>query len=481
MAGIPHHALENYLARLIEKGYKVAICEQVSDPKAAKGLVEREVVRVVTPGTVIEPNLLEVKANNYLAALVWEGEEAGLAHIDITTSEFATTQLPLTRIRAELERLHPSEILHPRDLDLPFPSSNVSLTPLEGIWFETEMARETLLNHFGAASLEGYGCAHLPLAVGAAGAILYYLQQTQKTALGQITRLATYSTESFMVLDEATRHNLELFQGGRLGTGGLSLLSCIDLTKTAMGGRLLRRWLGQPLLDIKEIERRQGAVTYFHVDTLRRTRTISLLSQIGDLERWVNRARAGLATPREVVAMRRSLEVVPQVREELREEVSWLATELKPCDDLVTLIGKAIVEEPPPSVGEGVVRGGFSPELDELRSASRNAKQYLADLERSERARTGIKSLKVGYNKVFGYYIEVTSANLKQVPPEYIRKQTLVGAERFFTAELKEYETLILNAQERMADPETTLFRHVCQQIGSAAERVLGWRGPWPR
>jgi len=473
MAGIPCHALDNYLARLINKGYKVAICEQLSQPKG-KGLVDRDVIRVVTPGTVVEPGLLEGKANNYLAALVADREQAGVAYVDITTSEFQTTQLSWESVPSELERLRPSELIAPRgsELDaLPFPA-----TFLDERWFELETARQLLLDHFGASSLEGYGCAHLPLAIRAAGAIIYYLSQTQKVALGQLTRLATYSTQSFMALDPQTRRNLELFQSIRLGTTAGSLLSVIDLTKTAMGGRLLRKWLGQPLLDITQIEQRLDAVAWFHASAARRARTIALLSQIADLERLVNRIRSGIAAPRELVALRRSLEVISPLRQVFEEEPSaldWLSARLKPCQDIVALISQAVAEEPPQTLGQGVIKEGFSPELDEIRSASKDAKKYLANLERQERERTGIKSLKVGYNKVFGYYIEVSKPNLAQVPADYIRKQTLVAAERFFTPQLKEYESLILNAQERIAELEGIIFRQVSSQVGAAAERIL--------
>ena len=474
MAGIPYHALDNYLARLINKGYKVAICEQTSEPKAGKGIVDREVVRVVTPGTVIEPNLLELKTNNYLASVVIEGEESGIAYIDITTSEFATTQIPAENAPLELERLHPSEVLIPRSAQMPQSWFQAPATQLDDEWFELDTARQTLLDTLGAASLEGYGCAHLPLAIRAAGAILEYLGQTQKGALGQINSLATYSTESFMTLDAQTRRNLELFQSSRLGLTSGSLLSVIDLTRTPMGGRLLKKWLGQPLLDTGKLEERQQAVSYFH--SPRRTEVTSLLGKLSDIERLINRVRADIATPRELVALRRSLEQVPLLKALVEEgDLEWLYSELKPCDDIVALISHAIVDDPPATVAEGdVIKKGFASELDELRSTSSDAKKYLADLEKTERGRTGIKSLKMGYNKVFGYYIEVTSPHVHRVPDEYIRKQTLVGAERYFTPQLKEYESLILSAESRIAELENAIFRQVCRQVGGWGDRILG-------
>jgi DNA mismatch repair protein MutS len=474
MAGIPYHALDNYLARLINRGHKVAICEQLTPP--GKGLVERDVVRVVTPGTVVEPGLLEVTANNYLVSVVVDSDRAGLAHVDITTSEFATAQIPLDHLMPELERLHPSEVLVPRNLDMPDLERFGALTRIDEIWSDLETAQQGLLDHFGAATLEGYGCAHLPLAVRAAGAILRYLQENQKGALGLLTRLSTYSTERYMLLDAQTRRNLELFQSSRQGTVAGSLLSVIDLTRTPMGGRLLKKWLGYPLLGVAQLTERQDAVGIFHGNNIARGRLMGLLHQIGDLERLVNRVRGGQANPKELVALRRSLEVVPEVKAVLAEAGSpeWLAARVQACDEVAALIGQAVADDPPVSLDEGgVIRSGFSADLDQLRSASKDAKQYLANLERQERERTGVKSLKVGYNRVFGYYIEVSRANMPSVPVDYIRKQTLTGAERFFTMELKEYESQVLNAQEKMAELESTLFRQVCRQVGGWGEQIM--------
>jgi len=479
LAGIPYHALDNYLARLVNRGYKVAICEQMTQPGETKGLVEREVVRVVTPGTVVEPGLLDSKANNYLTSIVLGNNKAGIAYVDITTSEFATTQIPLARMLPELERLRPSEIIAADSSDLPALELTAPVTRLDNYRFELEIARQTLLDHFKVAALDGYGCAHLPLAISAAGAIVHYIQETQKGALGQLTGLSTYSTDSFMALDEQTQTNLELFRSASSGTIDSSLLSIIDLTKTAMGGRLLRRWLSQPLLDIDELIKRQDAIEWFHSNTLPRNQTISLLSKTADLERLINRVRSDIANPRELVALRRGLEVIPKLIEIVEggssnSPINWLKEELKPRQDVVDLIGEAIADEPSSSLSEGnVIRKGFSEELDSLRLASQNAKQYLANLERQEQEKTGIKSLKVGYNRVFGYYIEVSKPNLPQVPENYIRKQTLVGGERFFTPELKEYESLILNARDRIGELEADIFHRVCRQISTASERIL--------
>jgi len=472
MAGIPHHALDNYLAKLINRGHKVAICEQLTPP--GKGLVERDVIRVVTPGTVVEPNLLASKSNNYLGSLIIAGEEAGIAYVDITTSEFATTQLPAERLLPELERLQPRELLIPENAQeyaqLPF-----TMTRLDDYWFDPEIAQESLLEHFSVTTLEGYGCARLPLAIRAAGALIHYVKETQKETLPQLNKLATYSTDSFMTLDGQTIRNLELFQGGRWGEAGHSLLSIIDLTKTAMGGRLLRNWLGHPLLDLTTLNRRQEAVGWLHENSLARQKTISLLTDIADLERLVNRVVSGRVMPRELLALRSSLEKVPDLKVAMADGdfMNWLNGELRPCPDIVDLIARAIADEPGDLEQGGVIKESFSTELDEVRRSSHQAKQYLAGLEQRERQRTGIKSLKVGYNRVFGYYIEVSRANVNLVPPDYVRKQTLAEAERFFTPELKEYESLILNAQEKIADLEASIFRQLCQQIAAVSEQIL--------
>lgn len=478
MAGIPYHALDNYLARLINKGYKVAICEQVTKPGETKGIVERDVVRVVTPGTVIEPNLLDSKANNYLVSLVSGDDMAGIAYIDVSTSEFAVTQLPLARVKAELERLRPSELIIPESMELP-DLGELPVTRLEDYWFELETARETVLKHFGVATLAGYGCAHLPLAIAAAGSIVHYVQETQKGVLGQLTRLGTYSTESFMALDAQTQNNLELFRASRSGVTAGSLLSVIDLTRTPMGSRLLKRWLGQPLLDITELVKRQDAISWFYDQTLARNQTATLLDQVADLERLINRVRGGVVIPRELISLKHSLEVVPKLVEvfsssQYGDTIAWLKDEMKPREDVVELIDDALEDPQQTALGEGgVVRKGFDEELDKLRLASSSAKQYLANLEREEREKTGIKALKIGFNNVFGYYIEVSKANLSQVPESYTRKQTLVNGERFFTPELKEYESLILNARDRIGELEANIFRRICRQIATVSERIL--------
>ena len=479
LAGIPYHSLEANLARLIKKGYRVAICEQVSDPATSKGIVDREVVRVVTPGTVIEDALLEQKANNYLAALVVEGDAVGLSWVDITTSEFATAQFDLVHLPVEIARLMPSEVLVPEGQDDVDVGSDVMLTPLLPDAFHAEWARDTLLRHFGVASLESFGCEGKTLAVRAAGAVIDYLQDTQRSSVGQITTLYTHSTADYMVLDAQTRRNLELYEGGRWGAVNASLLSVLDVTKTSMGGRLLRRWLGQPLLDVERLVRRQDAVEWFHRSALRRERVVMHLEAVSDMERLVNRVRGHTATPRDLVSLAGSLDAAPKIKDILGEDddadkVHWLAENIADNIEVVELMGQAIADDPPLSVGDGnVIRAGFSPDLDEVRGASRNAQDYIARLEQKERERTGIRSLKVGYNRVFGYYIEISNSNLDQAPDDYVRRQTLVGGERFITPEMKEYESLILNAQDRISELEGALFRQVCQQVAGYAEPIL--------
>jgi DNA mismatch repair protein MutS len=502
LAGIPYHALDGYLAKLINKGYKVAIVEQLTKPGETKGLVERDVVRLVTPGTVVEPNLLNSKVNNYLVAVALGDGEAGIALVDITTSEFAVTQLPLARAKTELERLNPSELIAAEGVDIDGLGIQENITRIDAYRFDLEIARRALLDHFSVATLEGYGCEHLPLATKAAGAIIFYLGETQKSGLSQITGLTTYSTNDYMALDEQTQRNLEVFRGARSGGTEGSLLSVIDATKTPMGGRLLRKWLGQPLLDPAALNKRLDAITWFIEHSLERHQAVEVLKNVADLERLINRVRSEIVLPREMVALKHSLEAVPGLKEllcppaaagegssgsspslstergirggEVGASITSLTNELKPCPETAGLLAKAIEEEPSSQVGEGgVIKPGFSEELDQLREVSGNAKKYLANLELKERERSGIKNLRVGFNNIFGYYIEVSNANLKQVPADFIRKQTLVNGERFFTPELKEYESMILNARDRLEQMEHDLYRRVCRQVALESDRIL--------
>ena len=495
MAGVPAVSLDANLARLIKQGYKVAICEQLSDPATSKGLVERGVVRVVTPGTVLEAALLDNRANNYLAAVYRDGEQAGLAYVDVTTGEFAVSQIPDDRLPLELARLQPSEVLTPdgeTSQDFAGTDGNaIPTTALDAAAFNPDVARRTLLEYYGVLSLEAYGLESngaiiMPLAMRAAGAILDYLLYTwpgSRLPDGQRPTLsppAVYNTASYMTLDPQTRRNLELFTAGRWDSQELSLLTALDDTKTPIGARLLRRWLGQPLLDLERLERRLDAVQFFYDDAFRRSDAVAALSEISDLERILSRIQTHNAPPRDLLALRQSVDAAERLGGVLSgqdgEPVAWLADRLRPLPDVTTLIDQAIDSEPSGSVGEGrVIRAGFSPELDRIRTLASDARGIIAGLEAEERERTGIRNLKVGFNQVFGYYIEVSKSNLNAVPTHYQRRQSLVNAERFITPELKEYENQVLDARERLEEVERTLYRQVCAQIadhGPAISRL---------
>ena len=481
MAGIPFHAAENYLARLIEKGYHVAICEQMGDTPV-RGLFPRQVVRVVTPGTVVEPGLLPGDSNNYLAAVIFEGNRAGVAFADVSTGEFAATEIAAadrrTALRLELSRLKPAEVLvsEPSAGDLGW-DGHVTLQP---DWrFELQRTEERLREHFGTSTLAGFGLQDRPLATRAAGALLAYLGETQEAALPLLTRLSTYALDDFMALDSATRRNLELTETLRSGEVRGSLLGVLDATLTPMGRRLIRSWMVTPLLDRERINRRLDQVEAFAAGGMARAEVRNALRPLGDLERLSNRATAGLASPRDLVALRETLRKVPSVRQHLREgalgAIHPLAEQIDGCEELLALLDRALMDDPPATLAHvGVIRPGYTDRLDSVVEASRHAREWIAGLEAVERERTGIKSLKVGYNKVFGYYIEVTRANAGAVPEEYIRKQTLVNAERYITPEMKEYESLVLNAEERIREIEGEVFRELCQTVGEHAPRLLG-------
>jgi len=485
LAGIPYHAVENYLARLIEKGYHVAICEQVGETPQ-KGLFPREVVRVVTPGTVVEPGLLPGDANNYLAAIITDENRAGVAYVDITTGEFATTALSLETLRAELTRLQPAEILHPNDFPLtptPLPAGEGRRgeglpghsTPWPAWRFEPGRCEEALLRHFQASTLDGFGLKDRGLAIRAAGAIIQYLKETQPDSLKLLTSLRTYSLSEFMTLDSASRRNLELTEtlsGERKG----SLLHVLDHTVTPMGKRLLFQWISQPLLDVSKIHKRLNGVGYFFERGMERAELRAALKPLADLERLTNRIIAGHAQPRDMVALRETLERLPDIRDLV--EKGRINQELLPAiqahETELNLLESCIAGDPPATTqNTGIIRAGYSAELDGVMEASQHARDWIANLEASERKRTGIKTLKVGYNKVFGYYIEISRGAADKAPSEYIRKQTLVNAERYITPEMKEYETLVLNAEDRIREIELRLFKEICATLGKAAHKLL--------
>jgi DNA mismatch repair protein MutS len=479
LAGVPHHSLERHLATLIARGHRVAICEQLSaapvKAETGRGLIERDVVRVVTPGTVLEPGLLQSKVNNYLAAYLCEGRRAGIAYADVTTGDFVATELDASAALTELQRIAPSELLVTQAMDrgeeggLP---GFLTRCPVE--YFDLDKAKTALLKHFGARSLAPFGLSRWPLAVAAAAGILSYLRETQTAVSAQLTRLTSYHTETYMMLDEQTVRSLEIFESA---PGTPSLLNALDETRTAMGGRLLRRWLRQPLLDAVEIRRRQEQVAWLVAHREARAELSAALDSVHDLERLPARARAGLATPSEMLALGQSLDTIPRVRVVLQRDAKRFAATLDAlptCDAVARMIRSAVNDTlPTRTENVGVIRDGFSEELDSLRTLLRDGKTFLAEMEQRERARTGIKSLRVGYNKVFGYFIEVTRPNLHLVPADYTRKQTLAQGERFITLELKEYESLVLNAQERVAELEMSLFRRVCAEVGGRRDEIL--------
>ncbi|HEY3991465.1 MAG TPA: DNA mismatch repair protein MutS [Ktedonobacteraceae bacterium] len=558
MAGIPHHAAEGYIARLVGKGYRVAVCEQTSDPALSKGLVEREVLRIVTPGTVIDPAMLAAKRNNFLAAVVAGRDAVGIAYVDITTGEFATTQFgtpePELALQQEIARVGPAEVLveadysyrgsrkrrwlatvmseksvtrlgsngnpnadigetlatadrhHGHDehdgakesdttttlldddeddfapLAKPLKGLAGHITPYDARYFSEDDARHRLLSHFDVASLESFGCAHLPLALRAAGAVLAYLQETQKGLLRQLIALETYFVSEYMTLDPHTRRNLELFESGRNGTVKGSLLWVLDKTRSPMGGRLIRRWIGQPLLDLAILQRRQEIVGELLNETLIQARLAEGLKKTSDIERLINRVRQRIATPRDLVALASGLRAASEVRESISEEarerlpqLGQLAQRLANNDEIIAQIEEAIVDEPPLSATDGgVIRSGYSAELDQVKDAASGGQKWIAEMEQRERRRTGISTLKVGYTKVFGYYIEITNSNLNRVPDDFIRRQTLTNGERFVTPELKEQEALILNAQERIGKLESEIFAQLRASIAQdASESIL--------
>ena len=502
MAGVPAHSIESYLARLVKKGHQVAICEQLTDPAVSKGLVDRDVVRVVTPGTVLESALLERKVNNYLAAVAGAGPAAGLAYVDITTGEFAATQLGWDQVPLELERIGAAEVLVAVGVGDGAPPEwaprvGAVLTEVDAASFDFQAARESLLSHYRVLTLESFGCEDRPLAVAAAGAIVDYLSRTQPSvsrngaeAPGrvQLQNLSVYSTASYMTLDAGTRRNLELFEGGRGGEKELSLLAALDRTRTAMGGRLMRQWLGQPLLEIDPLEQRLDAVDRFFGDGIGRSAVAGLLDKVADLERIMGRVTVGSATPRDLLALRAGLETVPGLRASLetaegegsgaKGTLDWLRDQLVPAPEAAALIEAAIDPDPSGDVGQGgVVRSGFSPELDELKAAAAEARRYIAGLEQKERERTGIRNLRVGYNQVFGYYLEVSKNNVASLPEDYIRRQTLTHSERYIVPELKEYESVVLTARERLEEAERAVYHRVCAQLAGSAPAIIRLAG----
>ncbi len=506
LAGVPYHSVDGYIARLVEAGYKVAIAEQMTEP--GRGLVERQITRVITKGTVIEPGMLDAKRNNYLMAISLNvrGNSAGLAYCDITTGEFATTQVNgnaeevMRRVGDELSRLHPSELIHvdwkPLESDVHnlIASLKPILSTVEPWQVAIDTAAPALERHFQVSTLDGFGLQNHPEAVRSSAAIIAYLREMQPSALAQLTHLHSYEVNGFMTLDESTRRNLELTETIRGGDAKGSLLDVLDKTLTPMGGRLLCRWLNQPLLDVRVINRRLDTVQLFFDNTAMRLELREHLRGLGDLERWTNRVTQGVALPRDLIGIREVLRYVPDIKAVLgigdlgvggrdtgldgadlliSTPVSLLR-DLPLCKETLALLEAAIADEPPATLATpGVIRVDYSGELDELMHKSRHAKEWIANLERTERDRLDIRSLKVGYNRVFGYYIEVTNTHRDKIPTDYIRKQTTTNAERYITPDLKEYESLVLNADERRLDIEQQLFKEICLQVAASTHQLL--------
>lgn len=474
LAGLPIRALEPHLAKLLRRGYKVALCDQVTPP--GKGLVVREVTRVITPGTLIEPALLDGRSNNYLVAWVPHGDVAGVACADVSTGEFRVCVLPLEASRSELSRIEPAELLLPGSVHQPpievravSHLSDEGLTPFE--------ARRTLLEHFQVRTLDAFGCeGNLP-AIRAAAAIVGWLKASQAEALVSLTSLHTWQPDGLMQLDPQTLRNLELFSAWDLHGATLngSLIATLDTCVTPMGARMLKRWLRYPLLDLGELQMRQSAVEwFFQRDGLRTSLRRSLQAGM-DLERTASRVKRLVASPLEVVQLTQGLRAAAEVQTLLLRHTAprMLLQDLEPHEALADYLSRALTENPPSDFERGgIIRAGFSQELDRLRTLLANGQAFLLELEARERTRTGIKSLKVEFNRVFGYYIEVSRANLRFVPPDYIRKQTLANCERYFTLELKEHEAQIANARERILELEKGLFRQLCQEVARHAPRL---------
>jgi DNA mismatch repair protein MutS len=506
MAGVPYHAAERYVARLIRLGHRVAMMDQVEDPKLAKGLVKRRVTRVVSRGTVLEDSLLDAKSNNYLVAAVVGEPVAGLGVADVTTGEFLTTELEGSRrldaLLAEIVRLDPAEVLvpdtHPELAEAVRSACGATVTPLPAEALrEGAGARRLLLEHFGVASLRGFGCEEYTAGVEAAAMVLSYVQTTHAAAAAQLTGLSTYSTHGFMALDAATRRNLELTSA--MGEGGRSrtLLGVLDCTQTSAGGRLLRRWLDEPLLDIAAIVARQAAVEELAADEILRGDVRELLRSVNDIERLVSRATAGLATGRDLAGLRDTLRTLPALAAALHAAKSDRLSSVRavlgaaqPVHDplrvedrpvrpedlagLERLLSAALIDDPPATLREGgVIREGYSHELDLLRAGAVDGRRWIAGLEADERERTGIATLKVGFNAVFGYYLEVGKAHLSKVPQHYIRKQTTAAGERYITPELKEQEAKVLGADERALALEQTLFGDLRRWVSECSAPLI--------
>ncbi len=485
MCGVPYHAVEGYLNKLVSKGYKVAICEQMEDAKFAKGLVKREVTRIVTPGTNLNMQALEATKNNYIMCITYTPTKIGLATADVTTGDFYTTEVEdARRLMDELMKYQPSEIIcndaflmSGFDINDLRNRLHIAFSTVEPYYFDDEGAQKCIMKHFGTKSLIGLGLEDFPTGTIAAGALLQYLLDTQKNDLVHINHIQSYLTSKFMLLDSSTRRNLELCETLREKQKRGSLLWVLDKTKTAMGARTLRSYIEQPLLDKESMEARLDAVEEFCKDSVSRDEIREYLNPIYDLERLLSKVTYKTANPRDLIAFRNSLEMLPHIKAVLsgfqKELLTEIYEDIEGLEDIYSLIDAAIVEEPPLLVREGgIIKDGFHEDIDMFRNAKRDGKQWLAQLEEEDRERTGIKNLKIKYNKVFGYYFEVTNSFKDMVPEDYIRKQTLANAERYTTPKLKELEDTILNAEDKLYTLEYDLFCEIRDKVAGELERI---------
>jgi DNA mismatch repair protein MutS len=486
MCGVPFHAADSYINRLVSKGYKVAICEQMEDPKLAKGIVKREVIRIVTPGTNIDMQSLDEAKNNYIMSIVYLTDKYGIATADVTTGDFYVTEVDTERkLIDEMNKFAPSEIvcnesfyMSGADIDDMRQRLSIAVSALDSWYFGDDLAKETLLSHFKVHTLTALGLADYDCGVIAAGALLKYLYETQKNSLEHIVEIHPYSIGKFMIIDSSTRRNLELVETLREKQKRGSLLWVLDKTKTAMGARLLRSYVEQPLIDKDEILKRQQIIENFNQNAIVREELREYLNPIYDLERLITRISYQTANPRDLLAFRNSIQMLPPIRTLLADLEGELVEEIREdfdcLEDLYELLQSSIDEDAPISVREGdIIKEGYHEEVDRLRNAKTEGKSWLADLEAKEREKTGIKNLKIKYNKVFGYYLEVTNSFKDMVPDYFVRKQTLTNAERYITPELKELEDTILGAEDRLTSLEYELFRQVREQIALNVQRIL--------
>ena len=485
MCGIPFHAAEVYLNRLISKGYKVAICEQMEDPKQTKGIVRREVIRVVTPGTTLNTQALDETKNNYIMSVVYVSNRFGIAIADITTGVFMVTEVDeIRKLLDEIYKFSPAELVCNEaftmsgiEIDELKNRLNISLSALDNWYFDDDLCARTLKEHFHVGTLEGLGLKDYNCAVIAAGALFTYLLETQKNSMEHLRQITPYSTDKYMLIDSSTRRNLELTETMREKAKRGSLLWVLDKTKTAMGARMLRSYIEQPLIDRHEIEQRLEAGEELKDKAISREEIREYLSPVYDLERLISRVTYQSANPRDLISFRNSLEILPHIKyilTEMHEELlQQICEELDTLEDLYQLLNESIMEEPPLAMKEGgIIKDGYDADVDMLRQAKTEGKNWLAQLEEEEREKTGIRNLKVKYNKVFGYYLEVTNAYKELVPDYYTRKQTLANAERFITPRLKELEDTILGAEDKLYALEYTLYCKVRDRIASEVLRV---------